>query len=69
MEKAELHLKQMLKAAENWAKFHLVILHVGIELIIRQKRIPKRCTQAENKKQNKRYVASSGALAKLVLKQ
>lgn len=41
MEKAEIHLKQMLKAAENWAKFHQVILHVDVEFIIRQKSITK----------------------------
>lgn len=41
MENTEIHLKQMLKAAENWAKFHQVILHIDVEFIIRQKSLTK----------------------------
>lgn len=73
MEKAEIHLKQTLKAAENWAKFHQVIPHVDVEFIIGQLSITKTCKQLCLCKKIKKQTLCAPQLArsgaKLDLKQ
>lgn len=62
----------MLKAAENWAKFHQVILHVDVEFIIRQKSITKICMQTvvalQENKTNAVYTTASTLRCKVRFK-